>query len=337
MKRTPRKRLTSAMVALLAAGMTACASDFEGPPPYDLHFEIPRTVDFAPSLAAYQLFDEPMAALEPAEGTHLYELSSELFTDHAHKQRLVRLPEGTTVVVSAEGALQFPEQTVIAKTFYYPADMRDPGGPRRVIETRLLVLAGGRWNVATYLWNAEQTDASLLLDGATTDVSWLDTEGQPASTAYVVPHEGECVTCHQSGGSSTYIGPTLRNLNRKVLRGGAEVNQLEHLAAEGVLEGADWTSAPAIPSYADVGHPLASRARAYLDANCAHCHNPGAWDEAAQTELDLRFEIPVSQTGIGQSTSALERQLQTGRMPYLGTTLLHDEGVRLVLDYLQSL
>lgn len=331
------QRLAAAVMIVLLAGTTACGDSFEKPPPYDLEFKVPRTEDFASSLAAYRIFNEPMASLQPAEGVHLYELSSELFTDFAYKQRLVRIPEGTAALVSSEGELQFPEGTVIAKTFYYPADMRTPGGPRRVIETRLLVLSVGRWNVATYVWNAAQTDASLLLEGTTTDVSWLDDEGRTASTAYAVPHEGECVTCHQSGGSSVFIGPTLRNLNRNVIRSGNEVNQLQYLVAEGVLDTADRNSAPSLPDYEDADVSLESRARAYLDINCAHCHNPGGWDVASRPDLDLRFQTPLKETGLVRQARDLARQLESGQMPYLGTTLLHDEGVRLVLDYVESL
>ena len=78
-------------------------------------------------------------------------------------------------------------------------------------------------------------------------------------------------------------------------------------------------------------------ARAYLDINCAHCHNPGGWDGAARPELDLRFQTPLNQTGLERKERDLERQLETGQMPYLGTTLLHDEGIRLVLEYIESL
>ena len=332
----PLQLLSVAITMLALTGTTACRNDFEEPAPWDLDFEIPRTVDFASSLSAYQLFDEPMESLQPAEGVYLYELSSELFSDFAYKQRLVRVPDGMTVVVSTEGKLQFPEGTVIAKTFYYPADMRDPAGPKRVIETRLLILADGRWNVATYVWNTEQTDASLVLEGMTTDVSWLDDGGRRMATAYVVPHEGECITCHQSAGQAVYIGPTLRNLNRNVSRDGYEVNQLEYLVGEGVLEDGNWTSAPSIPAYKDDNLSLNGRARAYLDVNCAHCHNPDGWNEAARPGLDLRFQTPLNQSGLERKASDVERQLRTGQMPYLGTTLLHDDGIRLVLDYLET-
>lgn len=327
--------LTLAVALFLA--MAGCGEDRSDPEPYDLDFDIPRSEAFPDSLLAYGLYEEPLSSLRPAAGVIPYELSSELFTDYAFKQRLMMIPEGNSITTTDNTTFEFPEGTILAKTFYYPSDMRETAGPRRVIETRLLIRTEGRWNVATYLWNVDQTDATLLLTGTTTESSWVDETGRSRTTDYVVPHEGECVTCHQSGGSSVFIGPTLRNLNRNVTRSGDEVNQLEYLVAEGVLDSADWSSAPSVPDYEDSDLSLDSRARAYLDINCAHCHNPGGWDEASRPDLDLRFETPLNQTGLERKARDLERQLETGQMPYLGTTLLHDEGIRLVLDYLETL
>ena len=327
-------RVVTLIVFFMVAG---CGDGCSDPQPYDLDFDIPRSETFSESLSAYGLYDEPLASLQPTARAIPYELSSQLFTDYALKHRLMMLPEGSSITITDETTSEFPEGTILAKTFYYPSDMRDTAGPRRVIETRLLILTGGVWNVATYLWNDAQTDATLLLTGTTTEVSWIDEAGRSKTTNYVVPHEGECVTCHQSGGSSDLIGPTLRNLNRDVTRHGDEVNQLEYLVAEGVLDDVDWTSAPSIPDYEEVDLSLDRRARAYLDVNCAHCHNPSGWDEAAGPDLDLRFQTPLNQTGLERMASDVERQMERGRMPYLGTTLRHDEGVRLVLDYIETL
>ena len=326
--------------ALGAVLSTVGCSPWDGrrePDPYDVDFDIPRTETFANALSDYDLYEEPLAALRPARGVLPYELSSELFTDYAHKQRLLWIPEGSSITVPEGETAEFPEGTVLAKTFYYPLDLRDSGASSRIIETRLLVRTAGVWNVATYLWNAEQTDATLLLMGTTTTVSWLDEAGQSRSTDYVVPHEGECVTCHQLDGASAHIGPTLQNLNRRVMREGTEVNQLVYLQTEGVLENVDEASIPTLVDYRDVERPLGDRARAYLDINCAHCHGPGAWDEAAEQDVDLRHATPLRRTGLDHKAEELEELLEDGEMPYLGTTLLHTEGIRLVLDYLDSL
>lgn len=331
-------RLVPIVASLVLAGCGwGCGRQRFEPDPYDLDFEIPRTESFPETLSAYALYQEPMAELQPAERTLPYELSSELFTDYAHKQRLLRVPEGTTMTLAADGALEFPEGTILAKTFYYPSDMRDAAAPGRIIETRLLIKTADLWNVATYLWNDEQTDAALLLEGTTTEVSWIDGAGQSRTTDYAVPHEGECVTCHQADDAAVFIGPTPRNLNRYVQRDGTDVNQLAYFEAEGVLSDVGDAALSAIPNYEDETRSLSERARAYLDINCAHCHSPGRWSVASKKDLDLRYSTPLEDTGLSHRPQRVARQLREGEMPYLGTTLRHDEGVQLVLDYMDSL
>ena len=105
--------------------------------------------------------------------------------------------------------------------------------------------------MATYRWNEEQTDGVLKLDGDTVPMAWTDEQGHPLSTNYRVPHEGECVTCHQKNGKSVFIGPTIASLNRSVLRDGEFRSQLEYLESEGVVESRVWESAPATANYKD--------------------------------------------------------------------------------------
>lgn len=317
---------------LLLAGL-GCGG--EGRAALDVDFEIPRTEAFAPTLSDYGLFAGPMSALQPAEDTHVYALSAELFTDYAGKQRLIRLPEGGTVG-EQDGRLTYPEATLLAKTFYFDADLRDPSRGRRIIETRLLVKRAGQWNVATYVWNAAQTDAVLSLEGSTAEVGFVDRSGQWRETAHEIPSEAACVTCHQRDGVAVFIGPELENLDREVTRGGQTVNQLDDLTAQGVLP-AIRRSGPTMVDPYDETLPLDVRARSYLDVNCAHCHRPEAWARSAEQGLDLRYETPLADTGIRAELRSLRRQIESGEMPFLGTTLLHDEGVALLLAYLDTL
>lgn len=304
--------------------------------PYDLDFEVPRTEAFAATLSAYDLYAGDLHDLTPADGVVLYELASELYTDQAYKQRLLKLPADGVAELTATG-LTYPEGTIIVKTFYYPIDMTDPTGSRLVLETRLLIKREGQWNVATYLWNETQTEAELLLDGTTRNISWTDATGAPQSTEYGVPHEGECVTCHQTSDQSTYIGPTVANLHRDVTRDGAAVNQLDWLVAQGVLPN-DVTATPAtIPDYQDPSLDLETQARSYLHGNCAHCHHPEGWDGAARPELDLRFETPLATSGILRKADDIQRQMENGTMPHLGVSLPDQTGIDLVTDFLDTL
>lgn len=325
-----------AVVIAAAAAVAACGDRFQ-PDPYDVDFDVPRSEPFAQKLSEYALYGTPAASLLPGRRVIPYELSSALFTDYAYKQRLLRVPEGRTIAFGDEATLVYPEGTTLAKTFYYPSDMRDEDAPVRIIETRLLVMTEGVWNVATYLWNEEQTDATLLLDGTTIPVSWIDEAGQSRTTKYVVPHEGECVTCHQSNGSTAFIGPTPRNLSRVVERGGEDVNQLAYFEEQGLLDERSEEDVAPIVDYEDTSQSVAERARAYLDINCAHCHNPDGWNNASRQGLDLRFSTPVGRTGLSESRRAIVRHLENGSMPYLGTTLIDEQGVGLVFDYLDTL
>ena len=68
---------------------------------------------------------------------------------------------------------------MIAKTFAYPHDARDPSKGRRLIETRILKREPDGWVGLPYVWNDAQTEATLELAGGTTDVRWIHTDGKP--------------------------------------------------------------------------------------------------------------------------------------------------------------
>src|SRR5690606_27349326 len=74
---------------------------------------------------------------------------------------------------------------------------------------------------------------------------------------------------------------------------GRSANQLATFDAIGLLSSrAVPETLPALPSPDDEGEAHDQRARAYLHANCAHCHG------AAQLAgLDLRYTTPLALTG----------------------------------------
>ncbi len=275
--------------------------------------------------------------LEPTDDFHLLELSSILYTDYAKKQRLVKVPPGEQMTRNTDGSIDFPDGTILSKTFYYYHDERDTTLGKRVIETRLLIKEADVWNIATYLWNEEQTDATLLLKGLDTPVSWVTANGISRSTVYHVPDENECIACHQANKEMVPLGTTLRNLNRNVIRNGVSSNQMAHLQSVGVLSDFNTSVIPQIVDYNDASASLAHRTRAYLDLNCAHCHNPKAWDKAAEIDVDFRFETPLNETGILYESDRIEEAVLDREMPFIGTTLLDDEGVNLIVQYLNSL
>ncbi|MCI4669888.1 MAG: hypothetical protein MRZ79_17260 [Bacteroidia bacterium] len=300
-------------------------------------FNFPETIVFEQNLSAYNIFEGNAADLIPASDFHLVELSSILFTDYSHKQRLIKVPAGTKMTKQNDGTIDYPDGTIMTKTFFYQNDERDSSLGKRIIETRLEIKENGIWNIATYLWNQSQTEATLSLDGLDTQVNWVNAAGIPRSTLYHVPSQNECMTCHQSDSEISPIGPSLRNLNRLVERNGTNLNQLTHLQSIGILDDFDITQASRIVNYNDPTASLSDRGRAYMDMNCAHCHNPDGWDYATERQFDFRYETSLAQSGILFEEDKISNALLDGEMPFIGTTLLDEEGVSLVIEYLDSL
>ncbi|HLZ98525.1 MAG TPA: SO2930 family diheme c-type cytochrome [Steroidobacteraceae bacterium] len=245
-----------------------------------------------------------------------YDLNTPLFSDYAHKLRTVWMPPGTAAKYDANATFDFPVGTVITKTFYYPLPSgaaRDSKSVARtydqsadfvrrasgvegldlahvhLIETRVLVRREHGWDALPYVWNAAQSEAELARTGDAIPLELVADGGAREAFTYVVPNENQCAGCHVvdlKTKAIAPIGPKARHLNRAYDYVGGSENQLVRWAALGYLTGApDSTAAPKNADWRDIAQPLAARARAYLDVNCGHCHNPSG--PANTTALDL--------------------------------------------------
>lgn len=94
-----------------------------------------NNMSFPKSLHDLKLFKGVMADLTPRDNVQQLELSSTLFTDYSEKQRLIKLPDGTKMKAQNYNLPEFPEQTILAKTFYYSA--AQTGRKKIIIETRV--------------------------------------------------------------------------------------------------------------------------------------------------------------------------------------------------------
>ncbi len=312
-------------------------------------------------LSRYGFFKGELKNLDPADNVVPYELNTPLFTDYAYKARFMYIPSGKAKVES-DLKLSFPVGTTLIKNFYYPEDFRKETGKRRIVETRLLIHKPEGWDALTYVWNAEQTDAELDYAGDEFDVKWVHYDGKERSANYVVPNKNQCKGCHETSKKVVPIGPTVRNLNRKNTVLG--VHQIEYLYASQKLDlgGLKLESIPVFPVWDDEKKwNLDERARAWLDVNCAHCHNP---DGPANTSgLDLSFDqkdpgkigickVPIA---AGRGSGGLHFDILPGNpeqsivyyrlisndpgimMPELGRTTIHEEGVKLVADWIAAM
>ncbi|WP_300542258.1 SO2930 family diheme c-type cytochrome [Maricaulis sp.] len=246
------------------------------------------------------------------EGVIPYDLNMALFSDYAHKQRTLWMPDGVSAGYREDGVLDFPVGTVITKTFYYPggrgagevlqttgtADGWRPGGLDlsgiRLVETRILARRETGWIALPYVWNEEQTEAELRRAGGIERLTLIAPDGNRQDFAYAVPDANQCAGCHAVDNTTRAIqpiGPAPRHINRDYDYADGPRNQLAEFAAHGYLAG--WPGAGTAPRAAALSDPdagIEDRARSYLDINCAHCHNPAG--PADTSGLHLQHDAP---------------------------------------------
>jgi uncharacterized repeat protein (TIGR03806 family) len=319
-----------------------------------------------------------------------FDLNTPLFSDYALKLRTVWMPPGTTAEYSSDREFDFPVGTIISKTFHYEhADSDSASEPRLIkadreavlgaggtldldnyylAETRLLIRYEDGWKAFPYVWNAEQNEAFLEPAGEFLNLYLVSASGEEESIVYVVPDQNQCAACHTPDHASKELrplGPKARQLNRDYSYISGVENQLGFWARSGMLDGLNSSDMSAVPKIANWSKPgdasLEERARAYLDANCAHCHNPkGAADTSAlnlniDAEVDRQFGICKPPVAVGRGSGNRPYDIYPGRaeksilvyrmedadpaiaMPELGRATNHIEGITVIRDWINTL
>jgi len=278
------------MLVVLLVTLTGCGRESAPVHPY-------LSEPFPAKLSDWHLFTASSPGLKPNQGVIPYDLNTPLFSDYASKYRFVWMPAGTSAAYSDSGVFDFPVGTILAKSFAFPID----GKPARdrLIETRLLVHTYTGWVGLPYIWNESQTEARLDLAPDPVPIRYTDTAGKRHEFTYFIPNANECKQCHENNHEMLPIGPKARNLNKTYAYAEGPANQLSRWTEAGYLHGApDPAQAPAVAQWNDSSSGgLDARARAYLDNNCAHCHQPGGG--AGYTGVDLRWTPAESSSNVG--------------------------------------
>ncbi|WP_449467606.1 SO2930 family diheme c-type cytochrome [Stenotrophomonas humi] len=321
------------------------------------------------------------------QGVVPYDLNTPLFSDYAHKLRTVWMPKGEAAGYQPEHAFDFPVGTILSKTFYYPLPRGGAAGDNavartppsqsalqdesldlskvRLIETRLLVHRKEGWVALPYVWNREQTAATLQRTGASVELELVDDTGAREAFSYQVPDQNQCGGCHITDNRSRKllpIGPKARHLNRDFDYADGRENQLAHLARLGYLTGVpDAAQLPRLADATNTQAPLEARARAYLDVNCGHCHSrtgpaitSGLWLDAP-TNDHLKLGLCKQPIAAGKGTGNRLYDVLPGdadasiiayrmdsddpavMMPEVGRAVVHREGVALIRDWINAL
>ena len=312
-------------------------------------------------LSAYGLFSDA-SRQQPSNGVVAYDLQVPLFTDYAKKYRFVYVPAGSAATYNDTEVFEFPIGSALVKTFAYPENFRSPSAAIRLIETRLLIHQKGGWNAWAYVWNEEQTEATLKVAGKVVPVEFIDKAGAPQSINYIVPNKNQCKGCHSFNRAVTPIGPKARNLNRDFAYASGPANQIISWHDRGLLAGAPSNdSLPTVPAMGDADASVNSRARAYLDVNCAHCHRlegPGStsglfltYGEKNRTAWGYQKRPVAAGRGSGgmlydiapgdADASILHFRMASTdpgiMMPEVGRTMVDTEGLTLIRNWIKQL
>jgi uncharacterized repeat protein (TIGR03806 family) len=325
-------------------------------------------------LSDYHFFEGDMKNQIPSLNVISYEPRSVLFSDYAHKKRFVWMPDGTTSTYNGDNnILELPVGAALIKTFYY--DNVQPDNTTRIVETRVMIRQTTGWVFAEYVWNTEQTEAFLDLAGSYTTITWKDENNIIRDVNYRIPSEVQCIVCHKIKETvnneevtiHTPIGIKPQNLNFNYNYGSVSKNQLTKWIEQGYLENSFSlpTAENTVVDYNDTSKPLDLRVRSYFDINCAHCHKENghcdyrplrfAYSETGasnglsnmgvcvptQDMQDFPSELSYIVTPEKIDQSMLFHRVNTTnesfRMPLHGRTLIHDEGVALIEEWINSI
>jgi uncharacterized repeat protein (TIGR03806 family) len=302
-----------------------------------------RPADTFPQLLSATGCVDPLDPKKPAAGLIPYDVNSPLWSDGADKERYLAIPDGKTIAIGADGDWDLPIGSVAVKTFAVGS---------RPIETRLFMRHDdGNWAGYTYEWDDEGKDATLLPAGKNRTIG---------AQTWAYPSRNQCMQCHSKATGNT-IGLETAQLNRDHVYASTnrKANQLATLAHIGLFSAPLAQQPDAAPRLAQPGgsESLEARARGYLHANCAHCHQPMG---GGQGTMDLRYAKSLQETqtcnadntqgAIGDASKLLVpgdpqgsvlavrlHATDSKRMPPVAVSVVDPQGTKLVDDWIMSL
>jgi hypothetical protein len=276
-----------------------------------------------------------------------------LWSDGTTKRRWLSLPPGTSIDARQPDAWAFPIGTRAWKEFSYG----------RRIETRYLErLADGSWRFATYVWNADGSDAVLA---PAAGIAALPVAQAPGGR-YAIPSRADCLACHDAaaapilGFSALQLSPDRDPLGPHADPARPDHADLARLVARGLVRNLPRSLLDNPPRIA-ARTPAERAALGYLHGNCGHCHNEAGPLAGLELSLAQQAGTPAESAArtlaslVGHSSrfrasdadaatqrvvpgrneaSVLAVRMQSAnplaRMPPLGVQVIDDEGLALV-------
>jgi hypothetical protein len=274
-----------------------------------------------------------------------------LWSDGAGKSRWLHIPKGTFIDGSDPDAWAFPVGTRVWKEFRFA----------RRAETRLIERTRAGWQYATYAWNDDESEATLVPEGGVRySVPIRD------GVRHGIPSRTDCRACHEAG-PVRLLGVSALQLSpdRDPNAPHAEppppgAIDLTTLVSRGLLRATPAHVLAPPPRIAAVS-PVERAALGYLHSNCGSCHvgtgelrslgfalnytlnrPPGEPAPALATSIGLSslFRVPDSddvreriRKGDPDRSVVVARMATRNplvQMPPLGTRIVDEEAVRLL-------
>jgi glucose/arabinose dehydrogenase len=319
------------------------------------------TARFPQRLSETGLFGDT-ALQTPHPGLLPYVINAAGWHDGATARRWIALPGTESMEVTPNGGWKLPSGSAVVQTLE-----RDG----RRLETRILLKDRHEWAGYTYAWNADQTDADLVPAAGRATDAWAFPSRQECSVCHSrqagfllgvntlqlnrkdgdgVPQiarweaQGKLYVNHAADAE----GAWRREFSKDGASEGEILKRLRSVQPTPRQRPAPSTATvlatspdqlPSLPDPNDTSRSLDERVRAYLHANCSHCHvRNGGGNAAVQFGYNVPekerafFSIPMHSTfGItdarliapgdpAKSVILMRTALRgTGQMPPLGT------------------
>lgn len=325
-------------------------------PDDDSHLRFPR------KLSETGLFAS-VAEHQPALGVVPYVVSTPGWTDGAVADRLVALPNDSSIQRISASQWEFPDGAALVQTLSLPQRPDNRNTTRR-IETRILTKQFGVWSGYSYIWNDAQDDATLAPpEGAEIQLR-VDTasssEGRSAAQKWKVPSRTDCMSCH-SRAANFVLGMSELQTDCSIQHGDVEMNQLRAFEQWKLIPPIDppqSSDRPRLVNPYDASQDLEARARSYLHVNCCSCHVAAGGGnsrmqlnlEQKRDEMQLIGAFPQHQSfGLSPAMlvapgdpkrSVLYHRISRrglGQMPPRGTHAIDHEAVQLIHDWIIQL
>ena len=301
------------------------------------------------------------ASLDISKELYPFKPQYPLWTDGARKNRYAYVPSGKQIDSSNMDDWQFPQGTIFWKEFSFK---------NKKVETRVIALTAKGWLYGSYLWNKEQTCATLVHKDGARDVAPIGFYKQGKELNHHVPSKLQCKACHDLERNMILGFDALQLSDDK------DPNAVKWFSDHGpdlsiskLVQNNLLSHPPAKPERIHARSDIERSALGYLHGNCGSCHRPtGA---AQHTKLFLRHEMaskskiePTIKTAVHQKTfnytlpgltkeetyrlvpgspalSALWFRLSSRdirhQMPKIGSQVIDSQGSDLIFDWILNI